>query len=1043
MFGRMVNAVCLMFMSSSLLSAEGGRLSAGAIVDQLGVNGGLFVHIGGEGASLAVELAQTGPWVGAVMASGVEVAKRLRDEVVEAGCHGQVSVVTRMSGQKGIPFVRSSVAALILESIDDHEAEQLRPMVAPGGVLIRVGEDGAWSHEVIPRPEGMDVWMQYHGDETQNDRNEDSLVGKPSGLQWAGGASFDTDNGVRTNGRIMVMFEDMDNRRPHDRRRRLVARDAFSGVRLWQIDASAINRYAFLVDEDRVYFLPSQPGLPERQELRNEDVLDDPAVARKYMVALDINTGEQVAEYVNGFCARDWDFQGRPNRGQRPRQFPYARVLLSDGVLVQWFGDRIYALDKDTGDLLWSASSSDEMLPGYGAAHEGVLVISEGRGWGTANSYLAGFNRVGLERIVARNIETGELLWTWEWTGRVEPRLPEISHLVIGEGCVGVSAAQWFTPGHSKKGAGYLINIDLESGEERWLYTHQHREGAPGLHGHSYFRTYIRDGKQWMVTFSAPWAFDLEDGTPGGEVWSYNFRCHPSRTSASLTFGSLFVGSFEDERFYWSEAARSNCDVGTFPANGLLYQTATLCGCLAWLPQNNAFTDEALPSEYSGERLQRGSASHVEPSGEGWPLPDSWPMHMRDTQRSNWTDTSLSSSPTIAWTRSFEGYQSSINGIIREEWDASVLGSSPVGSPSHERGLLVVPVRDCQAVVGMNPESGESVWEVNVEGRVDSAPTLFDGMVIFGTRLGWVYALDAATGEVIWRFFAAPSQRMVVANGQVESSWPIVGSVALVNGALWIAAGREMSLDGGYKIWCLNPYSGEVVRDGGVGYDGAWRSTDDLQRNEKGHEGRTTSAATPLVSDGSGNLFMQNFGIDTRSGEWIESGITRSGWRPGDEFGIRPGNYGLNYAGDQRMFGRTGMASTLIDVMAKIHAYRGNTMLALGTTRNGQHGIEGGRELKRRDIKMEISGDEREMTDEVWSVLLGGDRMASRMAQAIGVAGDTVVYVVGAHVYGVSLSDGSDLWEFDLPSPGIYAGMAIAGGQVTVICEDGTIVAIR
>ena len=48
---------------------------------------------------------------------------------------------------------------------------------------------------------------------------------------------------------------------------------------------------------------------------------------------------------------------------------------------------------------------------------------------------------------------------------------------------------------------------------------------------------------------------------------------------------------------------------------------------------------------------------------------------------------------------------------------------------------------------------------------------------MFGSRDGYVYCLDAAKGELAWRFRAAPTDMRISAFGQVESAWPAFGSL--------------------------------------------------------------------------------------------------------------------------------------------------------------------------------------------------------------------------------------------------------------------------
>ena len=95
---------------------------------------------------------------------------------------------------------------------------------------------------------------------------------------------------------------------------------------------------------------------------------------------------------------------------------------------------------------------------------------------------------------------------------------------------------------------------------------------------------------------------------------------------------------------------------------------------------------------------------------------------------------------------------------------------------------------------------------------LDQAPTVLDGLVLFGCRDGSVYCLRATDGELVWRFRAAPDDRRVVSYGQIESVWPVHGSVLVQDGMVYFAAGRSSFLDGGIIVYALDAKTGSVHR---------------------------------------------------------------------------------------------------------------------------------------------------------------------------------------------------------------------------------------
>ena len=136
---------------------------------------------------------------------------------------------------------------------------------------------------------------------------------------------------------------------------------------------------------------------------------------------------------------------------------------------------------------------------------------------------------------------------------------------------------------------------------------------------------------------------------------------------------------------------------------------------------------------------------------------------------------------------------------------ASLVGADPFG--------------DLQQV-GSAGDGGDSEIEalfpaIGVESRDDEHAELArsedgDGLAVLGCRDGWVYAFRASDGQLAWRLRAAPEERLIVDDGQLESAWPVNGSVLVVNGTVYFAAGRSSQLDDGIYLYGLDAATGRV-----------------------------------------------------------------------------------------------------------------------------------------------------------------------------------------------------------------------------------------
>ncbi|MHC4074187.1 MAG: outer membrane protein assembly factor BamB family protein [Planctomycetota bacterium] len=116
---------------------------------------------------------------------------------------------------------------------------------------------------------------------------------------------------------------------------------------------------------------------------------------------------------------------------------------------------------------------------------------------------------------------------------------------------------------------------------------------------------------------------------------------------------------------------------------------------------------------------------------------------------------------------------------------------------------LYVAAKDEHTLYAFDAEEGRRLWNFTSDGRIDSPCTIYGELVLFGSVDGCVYCLRASDGQLIWRFRAAPSDRQIIAFGQLESPWRVHGSILIKDGAAYCTAGRSTYLDGGIRVFGL------------------------------------------------------------------------------------------------------------------------------------------------------------------------------------------------------------------------------------------------
>jgi outer membrane protein assembly factor BamB len=241
---------------------------------------------------------------------------------------------------------------------------------------------------------------------------------------------------------------------------------------------------------------------------------------------------------------------------------------------------------------------------------------------------------------------------------------------------------------------------------------------------------------------------------------------------------------------------------------------------------------DALPDP---ERLQTGTGKPADES----PAPQDWPTFRHDPGRSTNTAAVLASDIKLVW--------------------ESEVGRS-VSSPVAACGKVFVAVTDEHRVEALDMKTGKTVWSYTANGRVDSPPTIHAGMAVFGDRDGWVYCVSSATGELIWSLQAAPRQRWLVCREQVESAWPVHGSVLIEGDTAYFAAGRHTEVDGGMLLYAVSPETGEILWKQRLVRDLAEPTDQDagsIANDVLVSQGRTISMNTALFEPRTGALIRR------------------------------------------------------------------------------------------------------------------------------------------------------------------------------------------
>ena len=766
---------------------------AGQILNATGVKGGLIVQIGcGNGRLTAALRANDSYLVHALDAdpANVEIA---REHIRSLNMYGPVSI-EHWTGQY-LPYVDNVANLVICEHLGEIPMKEVMRVLAPEGVAY-INSDGKWTKAVKPRPEEIDDWTHFLHDAAGNAVANDAVAGPPRHMQWMAAPTWTRNHHklasisavVSARGRIFyIMDEGPAASMDVPGKWFLVARDAFNGVLLWK---RPMTSWAYHLKGFR-----SGPVQLPRTLVAAPDCVYAPLGMSAPVTALDAAKGENIRTY----------------RGTEGAE----EIILHDGVLLvvagspaaeqaaidpAWRGKAKYPNDKtivaiqaDTGKTLWkwSKPGSADPVP--------LTLAAEGR-------------RVFFEAgsgVACLDIRTGEELWASSpaaadqagrkpaddqkrKSGRKKKSLLNrsvgwsVATLVVSDGVV-LSA-------DGKR----LSALSAESGKILWDSPCQAGFRSP-------VDIFVAGGLVWLgPDFTAgrdPLTGQIKKTNATiQDLWTagHHHRCYREKaTDRYIMTGKrgiefLDLQSGNHSRNNW---VRGTCQYGVMPCNGLIYAPAHACGCLMEAKLYGfwalAPARQSRKVESEDEQLEKGPAfgqvRTVSPTSSD---AESWPMHRHDPLRSGSTSTELPAQ-------------------LQSLWDVEIGGrpSAPVAAD----GSVIVSSIDEHRVIALSARDGTSRWSFTADGRVDSPPTIYQGLVLFGCADGEIYCLRLSDGRLVWRFGAAPEELKTVSLDQVESVWPVHGSVLVQDGVAYAAAGRSSYLDGGILLYGLDPMTGKAL----------------------------------------------------------------------------------------------------------------------------------------------------------------------------------------------------------------------------------------
>ncbi len=1051
----------------------------GDVPEESRVEGGLVVVLGCGNVELLSRFRPDGRYIVHGLDRDPAAVARARRSIRSEGLYGPISVAT-LRGSR-LPYADNLVNLLVMaDRAPAVDRQEITRVLAPGGRAVSLGgTEPAAGGLVKPWPAEIDEWTHYLHEASGNAVAQDTRVGPPGRVQWMSCplwtrahekmSSFTAM--VSAGGRVFMILDEApvaSMAMPADWQ--LIARDAFNGKLLWKKPISEWWPTMFGFKSGPVFLTRRLVAVGERVYVT--------LGSRARLSILDAATGEELRTCEGTANTEEIIVHGGTVfiTGHEPERTAeklptWINKEKRPAVFSLWHPERrwIKALDVESGDILWEQSGM--VTPQSLAADARRVYYHDG------------------ERVVALDRLDGARVWRSDPDPLTKtPRSDFRPNLVIQDDVVVFSGGPEELPRYDG-GYNEMIAFNAETGEQLWKAPHLNSgyESPKDL--------FIIGGRVWSgatchnrpMPKVSPTAgtgtfvgYDLRTGDsvsfePDVPRQWFHHRCYPAKATTRYFITSRQGIEFVDvANQHWdvNHWVRGACLYGVMPANGLLYAPPHPCGCrpLAKLngfwalgPERSADTRNEDPRVERHYEREKGPAfGDVEPAA---PRP-SWPTYRRDNERSGYIETAVPAS-------------------VSQTWRADLGGK--LSAPTVAGGKVFVAQVDAHTVNALDADTGQVVWRFPAGGRVDTPPTLSGGLALFGCADGWVYALRASDGALAWRRRVAPEDRLVMVRDQLESAWPLHGSVLVRDGVAWCLAGRSMFLDGGMRLVALDAGTGELLSDTLLEAEDLGARLQDVGRDvDLSREG---ARADILVADGE-NLYVKHLPFDFNGQLSLlhRDAPVRTDWRKGLQVG-RPhlfapqgfldetwhhrsytvyGNwFGHGSGGFYLAAGSQPSGRLLVFDRDRVYGF-GKRPPYFGWTTPIEYrlfstdrtpevkdiDVKGGYSLKttfvthwRQRIPMHV----RAMAKAADTVFIAGppdvfDEGPRKTYGDISITPEKSRQVLaawkgklGASLWAVAAADGEKLSELKLAVPPVWDGMATADGRLYLACTDGSI----
>ena len=197
-------------------------------------------------------------------------------------------------------------------------------------------------------------------------------------------------------------------------------------------------------------------------------------------------------------------------------------------------------------------------------------------------------------------------------------------------------------------------------------------------------------------------------------------------------------------------------------------------------------------------QAQTPSATHDRPVHD-------WPTWRYDANRSAESPEELPRELHLQWVRTYP----KLSPVWENPLNQDLMQFDRSYEPVVMAGTLFIGSNTNDCLIALKAKTGEEKWRFYMDGPLRLPTVAVNGRVYCTSDDGNLYCVDGTDGKLLWKFRGGPSDRKVLGNERLISTWPARGGPVVHDGVVYFASGIWPFM--GTFIYALDAETGDEI----------------------------------------------------------------------------------------------------------------------------------------------------------------------------------------------------------------------------------------